>query len=107
MKLSIEARVGIIGVVTAAVLIWGINYLKGKNILRKGYTLYALYQHAEGVTEDAPVMMHGVKIGYVDKVRLRPAGQPPVTLLLHIEKTYRLPEGSVAVSYTHLRAHET
>ena len=33
MKFSSEAKVGLIGIVTLAVLIWGINYLKGRNIL--------------------------------------------------------------------------
>jgi phospholipid/cholesterol/gamma-HCH transport system substrate-binding protein len=100
MKLSIEARVGIIGVATLAVLIWGINYLKGKNILSKSYTAYALYQDAGGVGEAAPVMLHGVKIGYVDRIMLHPDEKPPVTLLLRIRKAYHLPRGSVAELYS-------
>jgi len=100
MKLSVEAKIGIIGVVILAVLIWGINYLKGKNILSKTYTIHALYQDAGGVAEAAPVMMNGVKIGYVDKIRFRPGVKPPVTILLHIEKDYPLPEGSVAELYS-------
>lgn len=100
MKLSTEARIGMIGVATLAVLIWGINYLKGKNVLSKGYTLYALYQHAGGMGEDAPVMMNGVKIGYVDKIRMHPGERPPVTLILQIDKKYALPAASVAEIYS-------
>ena len=100
MKLSTEAKTGIIGVVLLAVLIWGINFLKGKNILRKTYTLYALYQDAGGMNEDAPVMMNGVQIGYVDRIRFRPGEKPPVTLFLNIENTYPLPRGSVVELYS-------
>ena len=35
MKIRSEAKVGLIGIVTMAVLIWGVNYLKGKNILKR------------------------------------------------------------------------
>ncbi|MFO7933748.1 MAG: MlaD family protein [Bacteroidales bacterium] len=100
MKLSTEAKAGILGVVLVAVLIWGINFLKGRNILRKTYTLYALYQDAEGMNKDAPVMMNGVQIGYVDRIRFRPGEEPPVTLFLNIEKTYPLSRGSVAELYS-------
>ncbi|HER09125.1 MAG TPA: MCE family protein [Bacteroides sp.] len=100
MKLRTEAKIGMIGVATLAVLIWGMNYLKGKNVLSKGYTVYALCQHAGGMREDAPVMMNGVKIGYVDKIELHPGDRLPVTLILHIEKKYVPPAESVAEMYS-------
>ncbi len=66
MKLSIEAKVGFIGIATLVVLIWGINYLKGRNILSSTYTLHAFYEDSGGLESSAPVLMNGVKIGYVD-----------------------------------------
>ena len=96
MKISTEIKAGIIGLVTIGVLIWGINYLKGRNILRQTLAIYALYQDASGLETSAPVYMDGIKIGYVDEIRYYPANVPPVTLLLQIEKNYPLPLGSLA-----------
>ena len=96
MKISTEIKAGIIGLVAIGVLIWGINYLKGRNILRQTLAIYALYQDASGLETSAPVYMDGIKIGYVDEIRYFPANVPPVTLLLQIEKNYPLPLGSLA-----------
>jgi phospholipid/cholesterol/gamma-HCH transport system substrate-binding protein len=100
MRFSIEAKVGIIGLVTIAVLIWGINYLKGKNILSSTYTLYAFYPESGGLETSAPVMLNGVKIGYVNEIELRTGKVPPIKLTLNIEKEYRLATGSVAELYS-------
>ena len=100
MKISIEAKVALIGIVTLLVLIWGINYLKGRNILRSSYTLYAFYQDSGGLESSAPVLMNGIKIGYVEAISLEPEALLPVEITLHIEKTYPLRTGSAAVLHS-------
>lgn len=96
MRFSSEAKVGVIGIVTIAVLIWGINYLKGRNILSSTYSIVALYYNTGGIEASAPVMMNGVKIGFVREVKLQPAENQPVYILLNIEKEY--PVGADAVA---------
>lgn len=96
MKLSSEAKVGIIGIVTIVVLIWGINYLKGRNILSSAYILHALYMDSGGLESSSPIIMHGVKIGYVDEIVLRPQEEYPIAIALNVEKEYPIPLGSVA-----------
>ena len=96
MRISSEVKVGFIGIVSIAVLIWGINYLKGRNILSRTYTLYACYPESGGLEPSAPVLMNGVKIGYVDQVKLQADESPYILTALHIEKEYPLPEGTVA-----------
>ena len=97
MKFSIEAKIGLIGIVTALVLIWGINYLKGRNMLNSTYTLHAFYPESAGIENSAPVLLKGVKIGYVDEVILRLEEALPIELILHIEKKYALGTGSLAL----------
>jgi len=100
MKLSIEAKVGLIGIATLVVLIWGINYLKGRNILKSTYTLHASYQDAGGLENSAPVVMNGFKIGYVEAIELQPQNPKPVAVTLHIERAYSLGKGSRAVLFS-------
>jgi phospholipid/cholesterol/gamma-HCH transport system substrate-binding protein len=100
MKISIEAKVGLIGIATLVVLIWGINYLKGRNILKSTYTLYAHYQNSGGLESSAPVLMNGIKIGYVESIDLEPEEVPPVQIALHIEKDYPLRAGSKAILFS-------
>jgi len=100
MKISIEAKVGAIGILTILVLIWGINYLKGRNILNQSLTLYAFCQETGGLESSAPVTLNGVKIGYVDKISLAGDRTQGVQLILRIEKAYPLNRGSVAELYS-------
>ncbi|MEN8201454.1 MAG: MlaD family protein [Bacteroidota bacterium] len=96
MKFSSEIKVGLIGIATILVLIWGINYLKGRNILSNTYTLQTFYMNSDGLEASAPVLMNGVKIGYVNEIALRPEDKFPIRVVLSIEKNYPLHSGSVA-----------
>lgn len=96
MKISNEAKVGIIGIATIAVLIWGLNYLKGRNIFNTTYTLYSFYPESGGIESSSPVLINGVKIGYVEEVVLRMNETPSIKVILSIESRHRIYEGSVA-----------
>ncbi len=96
MKLSNEVKVGIIGILTVAVLIWGINYLKGRNIFNNTYTLYAFYSESGGLETSSPVLINGVKVGYIENIVLRTDELPSIKVILNIEKQYTFGEGSVA-----------
>ena len=100
MRISSEAKVGLIGIATLALLIWGINYLKGKNILNSNYTLHAYYEHAGGLEKSSPVLMKGMKIGYIDDIELHPGPERPVHIILHVEKQYPVPVGSSAILFS-------
>jgi len=95
MKVSSEVKVGLIGIVTLAVLIWGINYLKGRNILSNSYSINLFFSDAAGLEASAQVMMHGVKIGYVDEVVLLTGRSNPIRVILNMEKEYPVYQGSV------------
>ena len=96
MKISNEARVGIIGIVTIAVLIWGINYLKGRNIFSSTYTLYTFFSESGGLESSSPVLVNGIKVGYIDDLQLRTTESPAIKAVLSIEKKYTLGKGSRA-----------
>jgi len=100
MKLSSEAKIGLIGIATLAILIWGINYLKGRNILNGNYTLHAYFEDAGGMEESSPVYMQGIKIGYIDHIELHQRLALPVHVSMHVEKKYPVPEGSLAVLFS-------
>ncbi|RPI44264.1 MAG: MCE family protein, partial [Bacteroidetes bacterium] len=97
---GIEAKIGIIGLLTILALIWGINYLKGRNILRSTYTLHALFQETGGLEPSARVTMRGMRIGYVDDIIYRQEADPPILVNLYIEKDFGIPAGSVAELYS-------
>lgn len=100
MKINSEAKIGLIGVATLAILVWGINYLKGKNILQGNYTLHAYFENAGGMEKSSPVFMQGIKIGYIDNIELLQDLSKPVHVALHVEKQYPVRSGSKAILYS-------
>ena len=100
MKISIEAKIGMIGIATLVVLIWGINYLKGRNILASSILVEAYLDDAQGLENSAPVVMNGVKIGYIHSIALRTEENPPIKCELTIEKAYPIRSGSLAVIHS-------
>ena len=100
MKISSEAKVGLIGIATLMLLIWGINYLKGRNILDSNYTLHAFFENSGGLEVSSPILMQGIKIGYIDDIELHPARDLPVHVIFHVEKKYPLSIGSTAILFS-------
>lgn len=100
MKYTSEIKIGITGVVTFAVIFWGINYLKGRNILSSTYTLRAMYAQVDGLEPSADVMLKGFKIGTVEEVIFDTGAEVPFTVVMDIEKAYPVRSGSVAEIYS-------
>ena len=100
MKISSEAKIGLIGIATLALLIWGINYLKGRNILNSTYTLHAFYENSGGLENSSPVLMKGMKIGYIDDIELHPERPLPVHVIIQVEKQYLVSVGSSALLFS-------
>ena len=100
MKINSEVKVGLIGIATLAILIWGINYLKGKNILHGNYTLHAYFEDAGGMEISSPVYMQGIRIGYIDDIELLQELRKPVHVALHVENQYPVRRGSKAILYS-------
>lgn len=96
MKISNEAKVGIIGVVTIVVLIWGINYLKGRNILNSTYSLVTFLSDSGGLEKSSPVTINGMKVGYVEDLQVRINESPAIKVVMDIESQYVIGEGSRA-----------
>ena len=67
-----------------AALIWGLNYLKGKDIFTSRNRYYAVYQNVDGLVSSNPVFKNGYRIGIVNSIDFMPdkSGNLVVTLLI-------------------------
>jgi len=100
MKISTEFKIGVIGLITVAVVIWGINYLKGKNIL-KGFDIYYTYfDDANGIEVASKIYMQGYQVGLVKEVNFKQFSPKPIEVVLSVKSNYRVPSGSIAEMYS-------
>lgn len=73
-KIKREVKIAAIFIVTLSLFYWGFNFLKGKNLLRKERTFYAIYSQVNGLSDANPVLVNGFKVGQVKNISFLPDG---------------------------------
>lgn len=97
MNLSREFKIGFISLVALAMLIWGINYLKGINIFKKSSKYYAAYNDIGGLIESAMIYLNGYKVGNVTGISMDPENPDLILIEFSMDGRIRIPENSSAV----------
>lgn len=96
MKFSREAKLGLLGTLTLFLFIWGLSYLKGKDLFSRQITLITEFDNVSGLVETNPVVVSGVKIGQVQKITFHPDGSGRIMVSLILNKDIAIPKNSVA-----------
>jgi phospholipid/cholesterol/gamma-HCH transport system substrate-binding protein len=97
MKISREFKIGLTALITIALTIWGINFLKGRNIFKSTNTYYAVYSNVKGLVENAVVYLNGYKVGNVTKIAFDEKDMTKVIVEIAVEKRVRLLKNSSMV----------
>ncbi|HLO57198.1 MAG TPA: MlaD family protein [Bacteroidales bacterium] len=90
MKFSREFKIGFVAFVAVALAIWGINYLKGKNIFESSQQYYAVYNNVKGLVENAVVNLNGYKVGNVTKIQFDKDNVNRIVVKISMDKDIRL-----------------
>ncbi|MGB0888267.1 MAG: MlaD family protein [Vicingaceae bacterium] len=97
MKISKEVKVGFVSIFAIALLVWGINYLKGTNLFFKSTSVYAIYPKVPGLAVSSPIIINGVHSGVVDDIYFHSDKSSRVIVKLNIsESGLRIPKNSIA-----------
>lgn len=94
-NIKTEVKIGIIVLTTLLVVIWGINFLKGKNILNRTDVYYGVFQDIQGIDVSAPVLINGYKVGMVSKVSFAKGELDKLIIAFTVDDKYQIPENSV------------
>lgn len=100
MKLTKEIKIG--GVVIFAVLafIWGVNFLKSRDIFLKEKTCFAYYKKVDGLVNSNPIYISGIKVGYVKNVEFASINSSDVKVTLVFNNRINIPKNSIAKIYS-------
>jgi phospholipid/cholesterol/gamma-HCH transport system substrate-binding protein len=100
MKWSREIKVGILSLVVIVVLIWGYEFLKGKNVFGHSNTYNIIYNHVDQLTASSPVMVRGFKVGMVTKITLNPEDVSELIVEVEVDGAIKLPPDTKAILYS-------
>lgn len=96
MKISREFKIGLITLLAIALLLWGVNYLKGISIFKKSVNYYGTYNNVAGLIESSAIYMNGYKVGNVSKVDFNPDNIYDIRVEFSIDARLKLPHNTIA-----------
>ena len=88
-----EIRTGIIAIFTIVVLIYGINYLKGLNILDKNRIFHAKYDNIDGLLKGSVISLNGFNVGIVSNISLQ--SDNALLVSVKINEDFDVPANSI------------
>jgi phospholipid/cholesterol/gamma-HCH transport system substrate-binding protein len=94
-KISTEAKIGIIVIATLGLVIWGINFLKGENILNKTRVYYGVFENTQGIDVSASVLINGYKVGIVNDLKFKDNELKELVIAFSVDDKYKIPANSI------------
>ena len=99
MQIRKEAKIGIIVIFVLAAFIWGLNFLKGRNIFSSTDDYYLVYSNVSGLMESNSVLLSGYKVGLVTDIHMKGDKSGDIMVVITIENDVKIPAGSKAVLF--------
>lgn len=97
MALRKEVKTGIVVTVALAMLLYGLNFMKGINVFSHAKKVYAVYTDVAGLVPSNPIVVNGFHIGQVKSMEIMPDASGKVLLTLLItNSSVKIPKSSIA-----------
>ena len=96
MKLNNETKIGLMAIISIAILIIGFNFLKGKGLFKKENRVYAVFEDAQGLVKSNPVMINGVQVGRIENLD-GGRDMKKILVTVSLSKDVNIPTNSLAV----------
>jgi phospholipid/cholesterol/gamma-HCH transport system substrate-binding protein len=92
-----EIKIGILSLAVVFLFVWGLLFLKGKNIFEKNSSFYIRYDNVEQLEVAAPVLVNGFKVGSVIKIKLDPKDYTKLIVTIDVSGKIKIPKNAIAV----------
>jgi len=96
IKYQREIKIGIVFIIATLVLIWGLMYLKGLELLTSSRIFYAVYENVDGLVISNPVTLNGLQIGQVNVLTFDRRHNGKIICELYIKNDFPFPKNSIA-----------
>ena len=96
-KIKSEAKIGLIVILASAIFIWGLNYLKGVNLLNPSNQFFVSYNQVDGLVKSSPVNLDGYQVGLVRDIEYQYDNPGHILVELDLNNNLHLQKGTKAV----------
>ncbi|MBR3896098.1 MAG: MCE family protein [Bacteroidaceae bacterium] len=91
-----EVKIGVTGIVAIALLVFGINFLKGINLLKSGSGYYVEFEDFAGLVNSSPVYANGFSVGIVRNIDYDYEHSEKIVVEIDLDADMKLPKGTTA-----------
>ena len=96
IRMAKELKIGLLSVVTLALIIWGYIFVKGENLFADNNNYYAYYSNVKELTVAAPIQVNGLNVGTVKSIDLDPTDVSKIKVAFTISSDVRIPNSTIA-----------
>ena len=90
-----ELKIGFFALISIVALVFGVNYLKGINILNDNRDYYAVYKNIGGLQVGSPVLVNGYNVGMVSDIDLLLEKNQNLLVTISLDKVFEMPINTV------------
>ena len=90
-----EFKIGLFAIICIMALIYGINYLKGVNILNDNRDFYAVYENIGGLKVGSSVLVNGYKVGIVSNIDLLTEQNQNLLITISLNKEFDMATNTI------------
>jgi len=90
-----EFKIGFFAIASIIALVFGVNYLKGINILNDNRDFYAVYENIGGLQVGSSVLINGYKVGMVSDIDLLTEQNQNLLVTISLDKEFDMATNTV------------
>ena len=90
-----EFKIGFFAIASIIALVFGVNYLKGINILNDNRDFYAVYKNIGGLQVGSSVLINGYKVGMVSDIDLLTEQNQNLLVTISLDKEFDMATNTV------------
>ena len=90
-----EFKIGFFAIASIIALVFGVNYLKGVNILNDNSDFYAVYENIGGLQIGSPVLVNGYKVGMVSNIDLLTEKNQNLLVTISLDNEFDMAKNTV------------
>ena len=95
-KFSKEIQIGLVAIVGAVVLYFGLQFLKGLTVFSTDSNYYVKFKDISGLSSSSPVYANGYRVGVVENIIYDFVGSGEIVAVVGINNEMRMPKGTTA-----------
>ena len=91
-----ETKVGLLAVISIAVMIWGYKFMLGQNILTTSTVITSEYTNIDLLQPSSAVLINGFQVGVVSDIYLKTEDMKTLVVTMNIDRGISFPKDAIA-----------